>query len=200
MRYYKAALLLLSSISLVLSATETIPVDKIYDSSFPSKEKMLASTIDYNISLIAIQESYGVNENLSKHAKFIAEHIRSHIQVYKKECIDTNQALDYVLGVVANKFVDLSEYDLEKYRDSFYKCTDKDLTKRLYTQYEQKRKLPPKIEYGLTISLIGYFVTLIPFPPIASCGWGIMLYGANLVAEGYFSEQDKKYDKENGYD
>lgn len=196
MRCNKISILFFSSLILVLSPSEAFPIDKLYRSDFPTKEKLLASTIDFDIQLILDSEKYGITQSLIKCAKQNCEHIRAHIQQYNKQCIDMDNAFDYIDGLMTSKFVVLGDYDIDKYKKSFNSCTNHDLIKRLYSPHEQKKPLPPKIEYGITISLIGYFITLIPYPPIAACGYGIMIYGANLIADGYFSEQDKKYEKE----
>lgn len=174
----------------------TIPLETVWNKDFPSKEKKISSIIDYHIGLIFSGEKYGINPNQIKCAKHNCEYIRAHVQQYLNSCIDIKQSIDYIVNEMYFKFIDLTIFNLQDYEDSFYPCTQHDLTKRLYVEYEQKRPLPPKIEYGITICLIGYFVSLIPYPPISACGYAIMLYGAEKIADGYFSELDKKFEKE----
>ena len=173
-----------------------ISIETCWNSEFSQKEKKLSSIIDYHMNLVMLAEKYGINEHLIKCSKYNCEYIRAHVQQYINSCIDIKQSIDYVVNEMSNRFIDLTLFNLQDYEGSFYPCTQHDLTKRLYSEYEQKRPLPPKIEYGITICLIGYFVSLIPYPPIAVCGYAIMAYGAEKIADGYFSELDKKYEKE----
>jgi len=177
-------------------AAETIPDLTVYQSCFEKRERDISSFIDYHLGMVTVLENYTIDKFAVKSAKENLEYIRAKIQVYNNKCIDVNEAMDYITSMMETKFVNLTEYDIDKYKESFYPCTSADLTRRLYVQYEQKKPLPPKIEYGITICAIGYFVWLIPFPPIKVCGYAIMAYGAEKIVDGYFSEKDRQYEQE----
>jgi len=170
-----------------------VAVPSCVDSALTEEEVKLGYLLDGHLDKMVS----AINHLDTKCAKINSEFVRARVQIFQKQCIDPKEALEFVISELKYKFVDLSEYDLEGFIDKFYACSASDLLKKLEVENTSgKKRLPPRIECGIIASLTGYFLILLPIPPVVRVGWIVIGFGLELICEGYFQEQDRKYYEE----
>lgn len=59
------------------------------------------------------------------------------------------------------------------------------------------KELNPKMAHGITTSLVGGFLSLLPSPPLVKVGKILFWAGLGYIVDGYFYEEEKKHEKGN---
>jgi|GEM_PF-5643657 len=62
------------------------------------------------------------------------------------------------------------------------------------------KELNPKLAHGITASLAGGFLSLLPSPPLVKLGKILFWAGLGYIIDGYFYDEEKKYDKEDKHE
>ncbi len=59
------------------------------------------------------------------------------------------------------------------------------------------KKLNPKMSHGITASLAGGFLSLLPSPPLVKLGKILFWAGMGYIVDGYFYDEEKKHEEGN---
>ncbi len=72
-----------------------------------------------------------------------------------------------------------------------------DPTRKINKKKEHVKELNPKMAHGITASLVGGFLTLLPSPPLVKLGKIVFTAGVGYIIDGYFYDEEKKYENGN---
>ncbi len=59
------------------------------------------------------------------------------------------------------------------------------------------KKLNPKMAHGITASLVGGFLSILPSPPLVKLGKILFWAGMGYIVDGYFYSEEKKHEEGN---